>query len=77
MVTRYPAMPDRGVEGAPFVVLLHTAMPSILVELSFISNPQEEQRMRLPEYHRTLAQGIWQGVQRFLQTSAAAAAMKG
>lgn len=77
MLARYPDMTDRGIEGAPFVVLLHTAMPSVLVELSFISNPQEEQRMRSAEYHRSLAQGVFQGLQRFLQTAVTAVNTKG
>jgi N-acetylmuramoyl-L-alanine amidase len=70
---RYPGIPDRGVEGAPFVVLLHTTMPSVLVELSFIINPREEKRLDNPAYQRALAQGVFHGVRRFLQTSVVAA----
>ncbi|GIX46903.1 MAG: N-acetylmuramoyl-L-alanine amidase [Candidatus Tectimicrobiota bacterium] len=69
----YSGIVDRGVDGAPFVVLLHTAMPSILVELSFISHPQEARRLRSPSYQRALAEGIFHGLQRYLQTAVALA----
>jgi N-acetylmuramoyl-L-alanine amidase len=64
---RYEAIPNRGVEGAPFVVLLHTSMPSILVEIAFISNPLDEKRLRSGQFQQALAQGIFQGVRQFLQ----------
>jgi N-acetylmuramoyl-L-alanine amidase len=73
MARRYRGIPDRGVEGAPFIVLLHTSMPSVLVELAFISNPHEERRLRSRTYQRTLAEGIFRGIRRFLRTSVAAA----
>jgi N-acetylmuramoyl-L-alanine amidase len=69
MATHYDGIINRGVDGAPFLVLLHTSMPSILVETAFVSNPQDEARLRSPAYHRALAQGIWQGVRQFLQTA--------
>jgi N-acetylmuramoyl-L-alanine amidase len=64
---RYETLPNRGVEGAPFVVLLHTEMPSILVEIAFVSNPLEEKRLRSRRYQQALAQGIFRGVRQFLQ----------
>ncbi len=66
---RYTAPPDRGVDGAPFVVLLRTDMPGILVEIGFISNPTEEKRLRSRQYRLALAQGIFRGVHEFLRTS--------
>lgn len=68
----YPDVVPRGVEGAPFVVLHRTEMPSILVETAFISHPEEEARLRSPHYHRVLAQGIVQGLRQFLQTAVVA-----
>jgi N-acetylmuramoyl-L-alanine amidase len=67
MSERYETLPNRGVEGAPFVVLLHTEMPSILVEIAFVSNPLEEKRLRSRRYQQALAQGIFRGVRQFLQ----------
>ena len=43
-----------------------------LVELAFISNPQEEARLRTRQYQRALAQGILEGLCQFLQTAVVA-----
>src|SRR5262245_44404247 len=72
LAAQYPGVIPRGVEGAPFAVLHRTTMPSVLVETAFISNPQEEARLRTPRYQRVLAQGILRGLQQFLQTSVVA-----
>ena len=69
LAAQYPGVIPRGVEGAPFAVLHRTRMPSVLVETAFISNPQEEARLRTPRYQRVLAQGILQGLRQFLQTA--------
>jgi N-acetylmuramoyl-L-alanine amidase len=72
IAAQYSGVIPRGVEGAPFVVLHRTRMPSVLVELAFISNPQEEARLRTRQYQRALAQGILQGLRQFLQTAVVA-----
>ncbi len=64
---RYTKIPNRGVDGAPFMVLLHTSMPSILVEIAFVSNPQEEKRLRSRKYRQALAQGIFRGIRKYLR----------
>jgi len=71
VASQYRGIRNRGVDGAPFAVLLHTAMPSILVETAFISNPRDERRLRSHAYQRTLAQGIFRGVRQYLQTTVA------
>jgi N-acetylmuramoyl-L-alanine amidase len=72
MAEQYDGIIDRGVDGAPFVVLLHTAMPSILVEVSFVSNPRDEKRLGNRTYQRTLAQGIFRGIHKYLQATVVA-----
>jgi N-acetylmuramoyl-L-alanine amidase len=72
MEAHYPGVIPRGVEGAPFVVLYRTTMPSILVEAAFISNPQEEARLRTTRYQRALAKGMLWGLRQFLQTTVVA-----
>ncbi len=56
----------RGVFGAPFYVLLNTAMPSILVECGFINNPVEAKLLNTDQYQEKIAEGIVKGIERFL-----------
>lgn len=63
----WPHVKSKGVKQAPFYVLLGAQMPSILVETSFISNPRECRRLINPTYQKRLAQGIVQGVLRYIQ----------
>lgn len=53
---------DRGIKRAPFVVLIGASMPSILAEVGFISNSQEEGLMRRAEYRQKLAEALYRGV---------------
>lgn len=57
---------DLGVKQAPFVVLVGAAMPSILVEVSFISNRTEGRLLATPAYRQRVAEGILDGVRRYL-----------
>jgi len=53
---------DRGVKQAPFYVLAGARMPAVLVEVGFISNPEEAERLRAPGYRDRIAQAIADGV---------------
>ena len=53
---------DLGANSANFYVLRHTKMPAILTEASFITNPQEEQKLRNPEYLWREAYYIYRGI---------------
>lgn len=64
---RYSVVHDLGVKQAPFYVLIGANMPSILVEVSFISNPREERRLRDPKYLEALAEGIMKGIERYIE----------
>lgn len=57
---------DHGVKTAPFYVLRFTSMPSILAEVAFISNPDEEARLQKPTFIRDVAQSLCQGILSFL-----------
>ncbi|TMH13405.1 MAG: AMIN domain-containing protein [Betaproteobacteria bacterium] len=53
------------VEQAGFAVLKAPDIPSILVETAFISNPEEESRLRSPEYRRQLVEALTLGIKRY------------
>lgn len=57
---------DRGVKKAPFVVLIGANMPSVLAEISFLTNPKDERMLRQPEYRQKIAQALYDGVIRYV-----------
>jgi N-acetylmuramoyl-L-alanine amidase len=57
---------DRGVRQAPFRVLMGATMPAILVEVGFISNPDEEAQLRTLGYRNRVAQAMATAVNDFL-----------
>ena len=59
---------NRGVRKAPFVVLIGADMPSILTEISFLSNPSDEALLKKPEHRQHIAEGVFQGVSEYLQS---------
>lgn len=56
------------IERAAFAVLKAPEIPSVLVETAFISNPDEEKRLRDPRYQRKVAEAIFNGLKRYLKT---------
>ncbi|MFY4775093.1 N-acetylmuramoyl-L-alanine amidase [Metabacillus sp. RGM 3146] len=56
---------NRGTNTANFYVLKHNELPSVLVELAFISNPTEESWLRSDSVRRSAAQGIYNGVEKY------------
>ncbi len=59
---------DRGVRKAPFVVLIGAAMPSVLAEVGFISNPQEERLLKRPEQRQKVAESLYKGLSQYAGT---------
>ena len=53
---------DRGVKKAPFVVLIGANMPSVLAEISFLTNPKDEKALRRPDYRQKIAEALYQGI---------------
>jgi len=62
---KYSEVKDLGVKEGPFFVLHDTNMPSILVEVGFITNSLEERRLKRSDYLELLASAIAQGVHEF------------
>jgi len=58
---------NRGVRKAPFVVLIGADMPSILTEISFLSNATDEAMLKKPEHRQRIAEGVFQGISNYLQ----------
>jgi len=65
LAAKAPGIRDRGVKKAPFVVLIGANMPSILAEISFISNPGDERRLKGPEYRQRIAESLYRGISRY------------
>ena len=64
-LNRLGGIKERGVKQAPFAVLRSAAMPAILVETAFISNPREEAKLKDPVFLEKVAAAITQGVRRY------------
>ena len=58
-------MRNRGVKQAPFRVLMGVAMPAVLVEFGFLSNPSEETKLRDPQYRLSLAEALVDAISRY------------
>ena len=56
---------SRGVKKAPFVVLIGAAMPSVLAEISFVSNRQELTLLKTPAYRQKIAEALFVAVSKY------------
>lgn len=56
---------NRGVKSAPFLVLMGAAMPAVLVEVAFISNPSEERKLSDESYRQRIAEALYRGILKF------------
>ena len=56
---------SRGVKKAPFVVLIGAAMPSVLAEISFVSNKQELSLLKTNAYKQKIAESLFSAVMRY------------
>lgn len=63
----YYDVEDHGVKTAPFYVLRYTAMPSILAEIAFITNPTEERLMQSDAFLYRIAESIFDGVKAYVK----------
>ena len=58
---------NRGVKKAPFVVLIGANMPSVLSEISFISNPSDERLLKKTDQRQRVADGLYRGIASYLE----------
>jgi N-acetylmuramoyl-L-alanine amidase len=66
LVAKNPGLRDRGVKKAPFIVLIGANMPSILAEISFVSNPEDERRLQTSEYRQRIAESLYRGIAKYV-----------
>lgn len=59
---------DRGVKHAPFVVIIGTKVPAVLVEVGFISNPTEGKKLTTKAYQHQLATAIAKGIEQYIKS---------
>jgi N-acetylmuramoyl-L-alanine amidase len=57
---------DRGVKKAPFIVLIGANMPSILSEISFVSNPSDEKKLKTGDYRQRIAESLYKGIAKYI-----------
>jgi N-acetylmuramoyl-L-alanine amidase len=63
-----PSTMNRGVRSAPFVVLIGARMPSVLAEISFLSNPRDEKLLRKDSNRQSLAVALFDGIEGYMKS---------
>ena len=63
-----PGQKNRGVKKAPFVVLIGADIPSVLVEIGFLSNSREESLLKKSDYRQKLAEALFRGVSKYAES---------
>jgi N-acetylmuramoyl-L-alanine amidase len=66
LAAKNPGLRDRGVKKAPFIVLIGANMPSILAEISFVSNPGDERRLGTSDYRQKIAESLYRGIAKYV-----------
>lgn len=66
--TRNQALRDIGVKQAPFVVLIGASMPSVLAEMSFVTNKQDAALLKTPAYRQQIAESLLDAIVRYQQS---------
>jgi len=66
----FPSAKNRGVRKAPFVVLIGANMPSVLTEIAFLSNPEDEALLGKEKSQLQLARALFSGIEGYMSTLA-------
>lgn len=67
-LTRSLGEEDRGVKSAPFIVLIGARMPSVLAEISFLSNPHDAHLLGEASYREKIALALYRGIERYVDS---------
>ena len=65
LALRNAGIRNRGIKKAPFIVLIGANMPSILAEISFVSNPTDERKLETSEHRQRIAESLYRGVAKY------------
>lgn len=63
-----PDQVNRGVKQAPFIVLIGSEMPSILTEIGYVTNPEDEALFKTSEGRQQVAQALYQAIQDYFRS---------
>jgi N-acetylmuramoyl-L-alanine amidase len=66
LALRNAGIRNRGIKKAPFIVLIGANMPSILAEISFVSNPTDERKLESSEHRQRIAESLYRGVSKYV-----------
>jgi N-acetylmuramoyl-L-alanine amidase len=69
LASQIPDMRNRGVKKATYVVLTGTSMPAILAEVSFVSSPADEEKLKSSSYRDKIAEGLFKGIAQYASAS--------
>ncbi|MHB8055636.1 MAG: N-acetylmuramoyl-L-alanine amidase [Candidatus Aminicenantales bacterium] len=64
----YSGVKDLGAKGGPFWTLLGSEMPSVLVEVAHLTNPEEAKRLQSPAFRQNIARGIFYGIKEYIRS---------
>jgi N-acetylmuramoyl-L-alanine amidase len=65
---KIPGIRNRGIKKASYVVLTGTSMPAILAEVSFVSSPADESKLKSTEYRQQIAEALYRGIAHYAAT---------
>jgi N-acetylmuramoyl-L-alanine amidase len=68
MSSKIPGIRNRGVKKAAYVVLTGTSMPAILAEVSFVSSPDDESKLKSADYRQQIAEALYKGIAHYAAT---------
>ncbi|MGE5327556.1 MAG: N-acetylmuramoyl-L-alanine amidase [Deltaproteobacteria bacterium] len=66
LALRSAGIRNRGIKKAPFIVLIGANMPSILAEISFVSNPTDARKLQTAEQRQRIAESLYRGVAKYV-----------